>query len=296
VEQDGYAGEHSGRDDDAGTERERQHEPSDGPGRRGSTEPSGASAAETDDLTPEELVETAVSAALEDPVAGGDYVGDLLAVVRDCEPPVSESAAEALNLLGYLRPGAFAVWVDDLVAFASDRDGDLAFVGLRALAQLAGENSRAAAKGLDAALDRVTDPRTETRQAALSVVAEVGADAPDRVRRADRDVMAAIRDEEPGVRLAGVIAAGTLLGADPQSFPRSATVLFEALDDEHDRVWEYAHVALVNFAREHPSQVPEKTRAMEALARVSDEDLGVREGATKDALTALLALERGFDL
>ena len=248
------------------------------------------------DPTSLERVTSIAETALRDPVSAGDRIGDLLVLAREHEGEVRETAGEVLNLLGLLRPAEFAVWRDDLASIARSSDDRIAFYALRALAQLAGDDARAASSALDVAFDHVEAPRTEMRQAALSIVAEVGGERPDLVRRADRHVMAALVDPDPGVRLAGAITAGKLLGAAPGTFPRTATVLLEALDDDCDAVWEYAHVALVHFAREHPEQVPEKKRAIERLGSISDEDLGVREGATKDALTRLLSLEYDLDL
>lgn len=246
-----------------------------------------------DEITPLEYVESVAEIAVTDPVAAGDRIGDLLVVARD-HGDARAAAGEVLNLVGLLRPAEFAVWIDDLVSFAGAADGELSFIGLRSIAQLAGENPRAAATGLDVAFDNLRASRTETRQAALSIVAEVGAERPRLVERADRHVANALGDADPGARLAGAITAGKLLGADPGSFPRTATALFDALDDDDDAVWEYAHVALVNFAQEHPHQIPDKERTIEILATVSDASLGVQEGATKEALAGLLT--RDYDL
>lgn len=247
-------------------------------------------------VEPEAFVDSVVETALEDPVAAGDAVGDLLTVVRDCEEDARTAAEEALDLLGFLRPVEFEVWVDDLVAFASaDRDR-LAFVGLRSLAQLSAVRPTVAKKGLDAAVRRLETPHVPTRRAALAVVGEVGETFPAAVTGTDRQVMHAMRDSDPAVRLAGVMTAGKLLGARPSGFPRTVTALPEVLEDDDDDVWEYAHVALVHFVREHPSQVPEKRHVVGRLATVSDAELGVREGSTKDAMRKLLAYEPGFDL
>ncbi|SFR34031.1 adaptin [Halogeometricum limi] len=247
-------------------------------------------------LEPDAFVKRVVETALTDPVAAGDAVGDLLRIVRDGDDEAQTAAEEALDLLGLLRPVEFEVWVDDVVAFASDDDDYRSFVGLRALAQLSAVRPRVAAKGLEAAVRRLETPHTPTRQAALAVVGEVGQAFPERVARTDRQVMAALRADDPSVRLAGVMTAGKLLGAEPQRFPRTVTALPETFEDDDEVVWEYAHAALLHFVREHPSQVPEKRRVVERLANVSDEELHVREGSTKDAMTTLLAYEPGFDL
>ncbi|MFB6130243.1 MAG: adaptin, partial [Salinigranum sp.] len=112
--------------------------------------------------------------------------------------------------------------------------------------------------------------------------------------RGDRDVAGALRAPEPGVRLAGALTAGKLLGADPGRFPRTAATLFDVLDDDDERVWVYLRVALVNFAGEHPAQIPDRARTVELLAGVSDRELGLREGATKDALARVAALDYGL--
>jgi hypothetical protein len=259
-------------------------------------EPGGIVADDEESVEPTAFVDRVVETALADPVAAGDAVGDLLAIVRECDGDARTAAEEALDLLGLLRPVEFEVWVDDVVAFASaDRDRR-SFVGLRALAQLSAVRPAVAKTGLDAAMRRLETPHAPTRRAALAVVAEVGAAFPDDVAPADRQVMAAMRDDDPSVRLTGAMTAGKLLGAEPQQFPRTVTTLPDVLEDDDEAVWEYAHVALVHFVREHPSQVPEKRHVVERLANVSDEELGVREGATKDAMTKLLAYEPGFDL
>jgi len=245
---------------------------------------------------PMEYVESVTELAVVDVVAAGDRVGDLLTVAREFDGDVRTAAGEALNLVGLLRPVEFDVWVEDVRAAAEADDEELAFLGLRALAQLAGERPQAAAAGLDVALGNLTAPRPDLRKAALSIVAEVGAVAPERVRRADRDVVEALGAPAAEVRLAGAIAAAKLLGADPAAFPRTASALFDALDDDDPGVREYAHTGLVHFALEHPEQVPEKRRAISVLADVTDADVGLREGATKEALTSLLALDPEYDL
>ncbi|WP_231751637.1 hypothetical protein [Halogeometricum sp. CBA1124] len=151
-----------------------------------------------------------------------------MAISRECDEDARTAAEEALDLLGLLRPVEFEVWVDDVVAFASaDRDR-LAFVGLRALAQLSAVRPGVAKAGLDAAMRRLETPHAPTRRAALAVVGEVGEAFPDAVAQADRQVMAAMRDDDPSVRLAGTMTAGKLLGAEPQQFPRTVTTLPDA--------------------------------------------------------------------
>ncbi|ELZ30432.1 adaptin protein [Halogeometricum pallidum JCM 14848] len=247
-------------------------------------------------VDPTAFVDGVVETALSDPVSAGDTVGDLLVIVRDCGDEARRAAGEALDLLGLLRPVEFEVWADDIAACAAADAESLSFVGMRALAQLAAVHPAAARKGLDAAVRRLETPHVPTRRAALAVVGEVGEAFPEAVARTDRQVTAAMRDGDATVRLAGVMAAGKLLGAEPRRFPRTVTALPEALSDDDGDVWTYAHVSLVHFAREHPSQVPERRRVVERLADVSDAELGVREGSTKDALTGLLAYEPGFDL
>lgn len=276
---------------DEGTERRGDERPPDEDG------PSGITVDEEDgDVEPTAFVDSVVETALSNPIAAGDAVGDLLAIVRDCDEEARTAAEEALDLLGYLRPVEFEVWADDVAAFAASDEDELAFVGLRTLAQLAAVRPQAAKRGFDAAVRRLRVDHEPTRRAALAVVGEVGQAFPADASETDRAVSAALRDPSPGVRLAGVMTAGKLLGADPNRFPRTVMALPETFEDDDDEVWEYAHVALVHFVRQHPSQVPEKRRVVERLADVSDEELGVREGATKDAMTALLAHEPGFDL
>ncbi|QIB73002.1 adaptin [Halogeometricum borinquense] len=254
--------------------------------------------AETSDesVEPTEFVDSVVETALTNPVAAGDAIGDLLAIVRDCDEDARVAAKEALDLMGLLRPVEFEVWIGDIVQFASaDRD-ELSFVGLRALAQLSAVRPAVAKNGLDAAISRLQAQHVPTRRAAIAVVGEVGEAFPEAVTQTDRQIMTAMRDANPSVRLAGVMTAGKLLGAEPNQFPRTVSTLPETLDDDDEEVWEYAHAALIHFVREHPSQVPEKRHVIERLATVSDEELSVREGATKDAMTTLLSYEPGFDL
>lgn len=246
--------------------------------------------------SPVEYVGEVAELAASDPSAAGDRVGDLVWIARSAGDDARAAAGAVLDAIGMLRPEELEMWVDDLVALAGSSDHRLSFIGLRALAQLAGTNARAAAKGLDAAFAHLGAPDDDCRRAGLALVAEVGGADPDAVRRVDRPVATGLRDPASDVRMAAAMAAGRLLGADPSRFPRTADALVSALDDDDDRVREYAHVALANFALEHPTSVPEKRRAIEALAGASDRDLGLREGATAAALSGLLSLELGYDL
>lgn len=240
--------------------------------------------------SPVEYVE-AVAGLLEDrPEAAADAVGDLLAIARDETDATRVAAGEALDAIGRRYPAAFEVWTDALASAATDADDEVAFFATRAVAQLAAVNPRVAATAREAALGNLGAPTTDLRQAALSVVAEVGPLDPGAVTRADRPLAAALGDEDPGVRTAAAIAAGRLLGTAPARFPRSANALLDAVDDEDDRVRTYALVALANFANEHPSNVPRKERAIAALAGTDDDDLGLRRGATGEALAGLVSL------
>jgi hypothetical protein len=245
--------------------------------------------------TPGEYVAAVTDLAAEDPVAAGDRVGDLLAIARehaDTRPAVEG----ALDLLGWRRPEEFAVWSEDLAAVARADAADLAAVGMAALADLGSVNPRAAATGVAAALDRASAGPVTLRQAALAVLAEVGDELPGEVRGADRHVATALNDDDAKVRQAGAMAAGRLLAADPGAFPRTASSLFEILDDDAESVREYAVAALAHFATSHPATVPEKERATEVLAAAEDEDLGLRAGTTNTALAKLLAVECDRDL
>lgn len=240
--------------------------------------------------SPDDYVESVRDLVATDPTAAGDHVGVLLELARDHDEPIRDKAGEALNAIGLLRPAEFEVWATELVTAAASSNEEVAFLGLRALAQLAATHPPAAAAGLDAAFDHLDVPDTPTRQAALSIIAEVGADDPEAVHRADRYIAAALRDSQPPIRLAGAITAGRLLTADPTGFPRTAPALIQAISDDDAEVREYAHIALAAFAREHPENVPEPAQAVSALVDVSDAELGLREGATAEAASALLDL------
>ncbi|MFB6219627.1 MAG: adaptin [Halobacteriaceae archaeon] len=244
--------------------------------------------------TPEEYAREVAALAAEDPVAAGDRVGDLLDIARDHEG-ARDDVREALDVVGWRRPEEFEVWADSLAEAAGSPDDGLATIGMAALADLAATTPRAAAKGIDAALGRLAARSAELRRAALSVVAEVGPEDPDAVAGADRGVAAAIEDPDPAVRQAGVVAAGRLLASTPGTFPRTANALLGALDDDAT-VREYALVAAANFARTNPANVPEKRRVMAALAAADDDELGLRRGATDEAVSELLAVETGVDL
>ena len=226
-------------------------------------------------------------------VAAGaaDAVGGLLTVTREETGATRVAAGEALDAIGRRQPSAFEVWSEPIASAARSGDEEVSFFGMRALAQLAGANPRAASKGLDAALSNLRAPSPDLRRAALSVVAEVGPDHPDSIKRADRPVAESLQDGDESVRTAAAIAAGRLLAVAPNALPRTATALVEALDDEGPRVREFAHVALANFAREHPDNVPQKARALQALAGVTDDELGLRRGALGEAMSALVAQE-----
>lgn len=240
--------------------------------------------------SPDDYVESVRDLLTTDQTAAGDHVGALLALARDNDDPIRTKAGEALNTIGLLRPTEFEVWTTELVSAAESSETEIAFLGLRALAQLAATHPPAAAAGLDAAFDHLDVPDTPTRQAALSIIAEVGADDPDAVRRADRHIAAALRDSQPPIRLAGAITAGRVLTADPTGFPRTAPALLETITDDDPDVREYAITALAAFAKAHPENVPDPNKAVSALVDASDAALGLREGATDEAATALLNL------
>lgn len=269
-------------------------EPTDDTSSASSTEPVGATNPSVpDDLDttePSDYVADVRDLIATDPTAAGDHVGALLTIVQDHPDPLREQAGEALNAIGLLRPSEFEVWAVDLVDAAESPDEEIAFIGLRALAQLAATHPPAAAKGLDAAFQYLDAADTATRQAALSIVAEVGADDPEAVRSADRHIAAALRDDHAPIRQAGAMAAGRLLSVNPSAFPRTAPALIEVLSDDNTEVREYAHVALAAFAKAHPTNVPDPDRAVQALLEIRDKDIGLREGATDEAAQELLDL------
>lgn len=277
----------SDSEDDAATDR--------GEPTTAETEPApvetGSPPPDPSDETPVEFVDRVGDLLETDPNAAADAVGDLLAIARDHDGATRVAVGEALDAIGRRQPGAFEVWADAVADAARSGDEEVAFFGLRALAQLASTNPRAAGKGLEPALSNLGSTSSNLRQAALSVVAEVGPNEPEAVKRADRPLAEALRDGDEAVRTAAAIAAGRLLAAAPNAFPRAATALLDAVEDEEGRPREYAHVALANFAREHPDNVPQKERALAALASVSDDELGLRRGALGEAMSALVARE-----
>lgn len=245
-------------------------------------------------LSPREYVVRVHELVYEDPSAAGNRVGDLLVLAEEGDSRLRETIAETLAWLGERRGREFDVWADDLAAFGEKPDPDLAFLGLRALAQLAPHHEPAARKGLDAAVRRLDADHEGLRAAALALVAEVGADRADEIGDADRAIAASMNVESPRVRTAAAIAAGTLLAAAPQQFPRTSMRLLEALEDPDDEVRTFAHVALIAFATERPAVVPEKEAAIDALDAVTDEELGLRDGAVADAQNALLRELAGY--
>lgn len=272
-------------DDTAATDRgeaaESQRSPADAPPRR----------PDRSELDPVEFVDRVGGFLEDDPDAAADAVGDLLAVARDNGGAPRVAAGEALDAIGRRQPSAFEVWTEPIATAARSGDEEVAFFGLRALAQLGATNPRAARTGLDAALDNLRSTSPDISRAALSVLAEVGPEDPGAVKRADRPLAESLRDGDESVRTAAAIAAGRLLGAAPNAFPRTATALLDAVEDEAGRPREFAYVALANYAREHPDNVPQKGRALSALASVTDDELGLRRGAIGEAMTALVSYE-----
>lgn len=245
------------------------------------------------DRSPEAFVAAVADRLEEAPDAAGDAVGHLLTIAADHEGPPRVAAGEALDAIGRRRPSAFEVWSETLATAARDADEEVAFFATRSLAQLAAVSPGTASKGRPAALENLATPSPDLRQAALSVLAEVGPTDPDEVQRADRPLAAALVADHGGVRTAAAIAAGRLLAAAPSRFPRTANALVDAVDDDDEDVRQYALLALANFADEHPSNVPRKRKVIEALASADDDTLGLRRGATAEALASLV--ERTFD-
>lgn len=225
--------------------------------------------------------------------AAADHVDYLVGIVRGTTGDARAAAAEALDLIGRRSPSALAVWTEHLVALATADDPAAAAVGFRALAHLSETHPAAAAAGVDAAVEaaRSTDVR---HRPALRLVAALAEADPDHVSGADPAVAAAMAADAADVRAAGALCAASVLAAAPGSFPRTASRLFDLFDDADPEVSAAARVALVRFARTHPAKVPEKRRAVEVVGRVTGGDLGLDAGATKDALTALLAAVHGY--
>ncbi len=229
-----------------------------------------------------DLVFTDVSAA-------GDRIGDLLVLLESgsIDQSLHRRAAEAIEWIGIRRPRELVVWSEGFRTIARSDDPELAFVGLRSLAQLAAVNERAAAKGIDPALSRLDSTDPDVRVSALSLLAEVGPRDTERVSHGDRSIARATRASDPRVRTAAAIAAGNLLGADPQRFPQTSMRLFDLLGDSNEGVTTYGHIALVHFASEHPDVVPNKTTAIDHLETVSDDELGLQPGSVAEAVAAV---------
>ena len=258
-----------------------------------------AARAETDgsnDLDGAERVAEIASKAAADPESAGNFVGELIRIAEAGDRESLEAVDDVLDAIGRERPVEFEVWSEWLVRLAGSGRDDLAFLGLRSLAQLASVRPRAASNGLDVAFENLTAPDTSIRRAALSVLAEVGPASPSIAGRADRPIATAIHDPNPSIRMAGVIAAGRLLPAAPTELPRSAQALIEALGDGDEQVERFAHIGLLNLARERPTAVPDRERAIKAIAAVSDGELGLRRGASDEALADLLELELGYPI
>ncbi|MGM0606304.1 MAG: adaptin [Halobacteriota archaeon] len=248
----------------------------------------------TEELSPEEYVDRVHALAYVDPIAAGDRIGDLLVLLESASSPLVESISDTLEWIGYRRPREFVVWADGFAALADASDPDRAFIGIRSLAQLAPVNDTAAAKGLVSAIGRLDVDHTDLRTAALSLVAEVGPDHVEQLSTADRSIANALTDPHPRIRTAAAIAAGALLGANPQRFPQTSMRLFAVLDDDHDTVRTYTHIALANFAIEQPAAIPHKEAVVRRLEAVSDEELGLREGSIAEAIAAVTKVQAGY--
>ncbi|AUX09435.1 hypothetical protein AArcSl_1809 [Halalkaliarchaeum desulfuricum] len=262
--------------------------------RTGDEEIRAESASDEPSLTPREYVVRVHELVYRDPAAAGDRIGDLLVLASEGDTDVRQMAGETLAWLGERRSREFEVWADDLAAFAETQDPELAFFGIRALAQLGSDHEEAAAKGLKPAVRRLGSDHEDLQAASLALVAEVGPARADAIGDADRPIAASLRANSERIRTGAAIAAGNLLAESPQRFPRTSMALVEALSDPDDDVRTYAHVALVAFAREHPSVVPEKETALSALDATDDADLGLKDGAVAEAENALLRELAGY--
>lgn len=248
-----------------------------------------ANVADPEPLSAAEYVGQVYDLVFTDVSAAGDRIGDLL-VLLDCDSTdrsLHRRATDAIEWIGIRRPREFVVWSDGFRTIAQSEDPELAFVGLRSLAQLATVNERAAAKGIGPALSRLDSPDPDVRISALSLLAEVGTRDTERVSHGDRSIARATGAGDPRVRTAAAIAAGNLLGEDPQRFPQTAMRLFDLLEDADEAVTTYGHIALVHFATEHPDVVPDKPVAIEHLETVSDDELGIQSGSVAEAVAAV---------
>lgn len=245
---------------------------------------------------PVERARAIARVARSDPETAGDFVGELIESAQTLRGEDLDPVDAALDEIGRSRPVEFEVWTDRLAQLAAAGDTRAAFLGLRSFAQLAAINPRAAEVGLDHAADNLTAPDEALRRAALAVVAEVGPENPDAVRHTDRQIATALADDAATIRVGGAITAGRLLRAGPTGFPRSASALVDALDDDDERVRQFAHIGLIHFARDHATNVPDKETAIRALAAITDEELGVHRGASDEALSALLTVELGYEV
>ncbi|WP_138007860.1 hypothetical protein [Halalkalirubrum salinum] len=240
-------------------------------------------------LSSAEYVARVYDLVFTDVAAAGDRIGDLLVLLESgsLDRSVHRRASDTIEWIGIRCPRELVVWSEGFRTVARSDDPELAFVGLRSLAQMATVNEQAATKGIDPALSRLDSPSSNLRVSALSLLAEVGSRDTERVSQGDRSIARSATASEPRVRTAAAIAAGNLLGEDPQRFPRTSMRLFDLLEDSHEVVNTYGHIALVHFAVEHPDVVPEKAAAIDYLESVSDDELGLQPGSVAEAVAAV---------
>lgn len=215
-------------------------------------------------------------------------IGELVALVETHEGKTRENAGRALELVGQRTPTAFDAWVDELAAVAARDDEAAAFVGLRALAQLAAVNERDVRPALDAVRTHLDAETDQTRAAAWAVVAEVGSAYPESIADLDARLGAALCDPAELVCAAAVLTAGRVLPVAPDASPETAARLLDTVDAERAELRRKAYWALVNVAIERPAVIPDPRRAIKALTRVTDSELELTDGTVARAISALV--------
>lgn len=218
-----------------------------------------------------------------------DALPELLALVIEQDDQAREDAIEALHRIGRQTPESLLQWIDDLAELAVSPKDDVAFAGLRALAQAAGHDHEAVEPVVEQVTRSLGDEHTGCRSAALAVMAELATDAPSLVYDEIDHVLDALEHDDPTVRSAGVMAAGKAVLNDPSGADRLLGGIRGRLDDPDPRVRERAHWAFIAIVDEHPGIVDNPAADIEYLATVNDADLGLIEGTVGDAIAGLAA-------
>ncbi len=214
---------------------------------------------------------------------------ELLTLVIEQDDQAREDAIEALDRIGRQTPDSLVQWIDDLAELAVSPKDDVAFAGLRALAQAAGHDPGAVEPVVEQVTRSLGDDHAGCRAAALAVMAELAEEAPSLVYDEIDHVLDAMDHGDPIVRSAGLMAAGKAVVADPTGADRLIEGIRDRLADPEARVRERAHWAFIAIVDEHPEVVDDPAAVIEHLATVNDAALGLVEGTVGDAIAGLAA-------